>query len=242
MPPPSVLQPTPNGVEPATPGEFFTLTPQTDRFQVPTSGTGTLGKVRALGSADNIEGSAGVDEVFANGGLDVVYGRDDDDRLWGGKRGDRLYGNNGNDQLKGQWGDDLLVGGAGNDSLGGGLGNDLLVGSEDTDNLTGGEGADAFVLLSPFATQDLASADQVADFNREQGDRIALTDGLTGADLVLERTDTGTIIRLKSNNAILGVVEGVTPDALSDRFTTYTTALQERSNAIQANAPLFQAG
>lgn len=236
----SALQPTATGVEPVTPEEFFTLTIDADRFQVPTKGTASLGKVRALASADSLEGSAEADEVFANQGLDVVYGRNGDDRLWGGKRGDRLYGNDGNDLIKGDYGDDLVVGGAGNDSLGGGLGNDVLNGSEGTDTMTGGQGFDTFALLSPFAAQDVASADRVTDFSREQGDRIALTDGLTGADLVLERTDTGTVIRLKSNNAILGVVDGVTPDALSDRFTTYTAALKERNDAIKANAPLFQ--
>lgn len=222
----STLASRPDGSIAATqPGEFFTLDSRTDKFSVPTNGTGAIGKVRALNGNDKLEGSDGPDELYGNEGDDLIYGRGGDDFLWGGKGKDQIYGNDGYDFLKGQLGNDLIVGGKGNDLIDGGIGDDVLVGGGDKDVLTGGFGADKFALFSPFAVTDVSLATRVTDFKRSQGDAIVLTNGVTSEDLVLEDTGKATVIRLKSNNAILGVVDGVTPADLNDRFVSYATAL-----------------
>lgn len=103
-------------------------------------------------SANRIVGQAGNDTIFGQGGADTVSGDAGNDRLYGGM------------------GSDTMFGGAGNDLVDGGAGNDWLRGVGGNDTLTGGLGADRFVFC------DLNGVDRVTDFNRAQGDRLALDD------------------------------------------------------------------
>lgn len=75
------------------------------------------------------------------------------------------------DTIDGRRGNDALRGGGGDDMLDGGAGNDLLQGDSGSDILTGGRGADTFWWNWSNAPGDL---DVITDFNRREGDRIAL--------------------------------------------------------------------
>jgi Ca2+-binding RTX toxin-like protein len=88
-----------------------------------------------------------------------------------------LTGGTGTDTMYGNGGNDTLVGGAGNDSLYGGSGNDILTGDGGTDYLNGGAGADIFVFKAATA---LSASDTIADFNTGDGDRIDISDVLSG--------------------------------------------------------------
>lgn len=114
---------------------------------------------------------------------------------------------------------DTLKGGQDNDILTGGNGNDVLCGNLGTDSITGGKGADTFVL-----TVDLANpitnpllADVITDFNKSEGDKIGLAQGLVAAQLVFEAFDSNSdkkadaiLIKLgaNANDGILAVVLG----------------------------------
>jgi Ca2+-binding RTX toxin-like protein len=67
-------------------------------------------------------------------------------------------------------GNDTLIGGNGNDFLIAGSSNDTLIGGGDNDTLTGGGGADHFTFNSP--TEGI---DQITDFIKAQGDKIAVS-------------------------------------------------------------------
>ena len=70
-----------------------------------------------------------------------------------------LYGGDGNDKIYGYWGNDTLIGGAGSDTL------------------AGGPGTDTFV----FNAADLGSgADRITDFSVTQGDKIDISNILSG--------------------------------------------------------------
>jgi len=75
-----------------------------------------------------------------------------------------LTGNALNNYLRGGNAADTLIGGAGNDTLEGGSGWDIL---------TGGTGADTFVFNT--ALVGLSYMDTITDFNRAEGDKIALS-------------------------------------------------------------------
>lgn len=144
---------------------------------------------------NRIRGTSGNDTIFGLGGDDRLFG-------WGGD--DLLLGGRGDDTLNGGGGDDVLNGGAGDDVLNGGAGADTLI---------GGRGADTFVLTS-LAT-DPARANVIVDFNLDQGDKIQLRKGLSASDIAFEVFDSNnngsvdtTLIRLKTNNHILGIALG----------------------------------
>ncbi len=64
---------------------------------------------------------------------------------------------------------DIIFGWAGNDYLFGANGDDALDGGPGADTLTGGRGSDLF-----FYTAAEADGEWIADFRREEGDRIAV--------------------------------------------------------------------
>lgn len=72
---------------------------------------------------------------------------------------------------------DVLVGGDGNDALDGGNGDDILFGGAGDDTLTGGAGADTHVW-----TEGDHGNDVVTDFHPEEGDKLNLTDLMSGMD------------------------------------------------------------
>ncbi len=125
---------------------------------------------------NSLYGLAGDDTLFGNGGNDYLYGGDGVDTLSGDNGNDTLYGDAGNDTLKGRDGDDSLFGGEGNDYLEGGNNNDTLYGGGGADTLKGSAGVDTFVF------QSMSDAgDTIQDFNRTAGEKIDISDILSGA-------------------------------------------------------------
>ncbi len=182
--------------------------------------------VWGLDGNDTIAGSSdGNERLLGNNGDDVIAGGAGNDIIYGGKGNDILDGNEGNDVIRGDGGNDVIFGSRGNDLLRGGQGdddlegnegNDFLAGDRGTDVLTGGPGADTFLLKSNDEAFSINAADVVTDFKFDEGDRIALTDGLTELNLLF--TDDNLIaydndgivndmvIRNRSNGQILGIV------------------------------------
>ncbi len=109
---------------------------------------------------DWLYAEAGHDQVIAGSGRDALFGQDGDDRLFGEAGADQIFGGLGVDFLAGQEGDDTLWGEAGNDFLYGGVGQDQIA---------GGAGADIF-----YFRNRAENADMIIDFNRAEGDRIAI--------------------------------------------------------------------
>lgn len=103
--------------------------------------------------------------------LELLYGGDADG--FGNALDNRMAGNGGANVLRGLNGDDRLVGGGGADTLEGGNGADVLAGGAGLDSLRGGAGGDLFL----FQRDELDGSGvlaQIADFNRGQGDRLAV--------------------------------------------------------------------
>jgi len=176
--------------------------------------------------------------IFALGGNDFIVGSSDasrisgddgNDSLFGGSNSDILFGGAGNDILFGGSGNDTLLGGKGDDILNGGKGADILIGGAGKDTLTGGLGPDTFVLDTQSAVTDPAAADIITDFNSSV-DSIGLTGNLTEADLIFEQiaiapNTSNTLIKIRSDGAILGLVANTSPKDLSGRFTSATALL-----------------
>jgi len=130
-------------------------------------------------------GGAGEDTIIGNGGNDT------------------LRGNRGNDNISGGNGDDFLYGGRDNDYLDGGDGNDLISGEFGNDFLIGGEGRDRFVLESG------GGADVITDFKKGE-DLIALSRGLTFAQIRVSQGADGALITIPITGEILATITGVT--------------------------------
>ena len=152
------------------------------------------------GGNDTLIGLDGNDDLYGEYGSDSLIGGDGDDflvitlsaflpnpstdtaTLLGGNGDDGLMGGHGNDILAGEAGDDRVSGSQGDDNLSGGAGHDTLSGDWGQDTLWGGSGADVFELtrviwFAPDILGSLVAApDQVMDFNRAEGDRLALID------------------------------------------------------------------
>ena len=155
-----------------------------------------------LGGDDTVFGSTIGDLVFGNDGEDALEGYFGNDSLLGGKGKDDLLGGEGNDCLSGgqdaDWiigeaGDDILLGGRGNDILYSGNGNDTLIGglgrdwfsSLDYDTSLKTSGSNLYVLQIESGVTDINKTDFIRRF-RVGLDRIALADGLTVNDIVLD--------------------------------------------------------
>ncbi|MCC3507460.1 MULTISPECIES: DUF1254 domain-containing protein [unclassified Microcoleus] len=206
--------------------DFLNLTPEPDTFQIPAIGlpNGLLG-VNGLGGNDTIQGSPMADRIFGNRGADRLFGQDGADTIRGGAGSDELAGGPGNDLLIGDRGNDWLRGGLGDDELQGGLGADVLIGGSGRDRLLGGPGADVFAIAPDATVLTVDRADRIVDFNSLAGDAIALTDGLTGDRLLVEASGNDTLLRLRDNNSILAVLEGVKPAEVGDRILPLAAAL-----------------
>ena len=189
---------------------------------------------------DILRGFAGNDSVFGGKGRDFLNGSDGNDCLSGGLEADFFLG---------EAGDDILFGGRGNDVLDGGDGNNTLVGGLGVDLLLCGLGNNLCVLGIDPATTDINSSDLIAGFDPDL-DRIGLASGLTVNDIVLEPVQdvtvtyrfefpqalqqvlppeltselsgpaSGTLIRVRNSNAILGLVGDVTPNELQSRIVS----------------------
>lgn len=126
-------------------------------------------------------------DVVTGGALaDILQGFAGADSIDGGLGLDFVQGNAGNDTLAGGDGNDVVRGGRDDDVLSGGAGNDFLSGDRGNDTVTGGAGADT------FHTFVGAQIDRITDFNRADGDRVAVLSGTTytvsqvGADVVVD--------------------------------------------------------
>lgn len=134
------------------------------------------------GYAENrFYGGAGRDNLYLGDGNDTGYGGAGYDTIILSTGADRGYGGDGRDWLAGGNGNDTLSGGAGDDTLIGD-GNDVLGNPanpvQGLDHLYGGLGADQFFYSDqpPLTTLDypLHPRDEIHDFHRAQGDKIAL--------------------------------------------------------------------
>jgi hypothetical protein len=209
---------------------FFDLPNRSTRFTIDATVAEGLG-IRSLAGSDSVFGAVRGDAIYGNTGADNLRGSDGGDTIFGGRGSDILYGNRGADLLYGDRGNDILFGGRGSDSLFGGIGDDLLAGDAGFDILTGDDGADAFVLSSVHAATDAAQADLITDYDPDQGDIFALTDGagdaLTEASLTLEVAGSDTVIRLTATGGILARVQNTTPDRIAGNFTTLQAAIDD---------------
>jgi Ca2+-binding RTX toxin-like protein len=106
--------------------------------------------------------------ITGNGAVNTLSGLGGNDTLNGGAANDQLLGGDGND---------TLYGSGGADSLDGGTGDDVLSGQAGADTLTGGLGADTFVFQAASA---FGAVDKVTDFSTAQGDKLDISDILTG--------------------------------------------------------------
>ncbi|MEG4310737.1 Ig-like domain-containing protein, partial [Microcoleus sp. AT10_D2] len=193
---------------------------------------------------DLIFGGKGNDFLHGREGIDIIYGNKDDDFIDGGKDNDTLYGGKGNDILLGSQGDDNLFGQQGNDTICGGEGNDLINGDEgadilggcagndtlfggaDNDTLTGGKGNDLLdggmgndSLIGGsgndiFALTTGEGFDIIADFTLGQ-DLIGLSGGLSFGQLEITQNTQGTIIKNLLTGEQLGVMVGVSANAIT---------------------------
>jgi hypothetical protein len=198
------------------------------------NGSGASELILGNEGEDFLTGFADNDSLFGGKGRDFLDGADGNDCLSGGLDADFLIGEAGDDILFGGKGNDVLDGAEGNNTLVGGLGRDFLV-CEFGNNLC--------VLGIDPASTDINSSDAIAGFVPDF-DRIGLASGLTVNDIVLESVEnvtftykfdgpqallqlfppdvvsgitglsSGTLIRVKNSNAILGFVEDVTPNEL----------------------------
>lgn len=139
-----------------------------------------------------------------------VLALDGNDNVIGSGNSDVINGNTGDDLIEGGAGDDFIRGGKGNDILIGSSGNDYLVGDFGMDVLSGGSGADTFILrtVTAVASTDVAAADLIADFNANEGDRLAIAGQINFSDLVFNASGSDTLIQL-TNGSVLGLVQNV---------------------------------
>jgi Ca2+-binding RTX toxin-like protein len=204
------------------------------------NGSGASELILGNEGEDILRGFAGNDSVFGGKGRDLLSGADGNDCLSGGLDADWLIGDAGDNLLFGGKGNDVLDGQDGNNTLVGGVGRDFLI-CEGNNNLC--------VLGIDPATTDINSTDAIGGFDPDF-DRIGLASGLTVNDIVLESVQdvtityrfegsqallqvlppdlprefseplSGTIIRVRNSNAILGFVGDVTPNELQSRIVS----------------------
>ena len=174
------------------------------------------GDVLVSGRAGDTDFSVSVDFSDGNVKLDVVNGKrfessadvklgtginkvellgNADLNAAGNAEKNRIVGNIGSNLLEGGDGRDRIFGGVGDDSIMGGRGNDRLQGDAGNDVLVGGGGADSFRFGNG------SGMDVIDDFNKGQGDRLALND-----DLWAEQLSTSEVVSKFASVTAQGVV------------------------------------
>ncbi|MEG3836140.1 calcium-binding protein, partial [Microcoleus sp. Z1_C4] len=126
----------------------------------------------------------------------------------GGEGNDLISGNEGADILGGCEGNDTMHGGEDNDTLTGCQGDDILYGDLGNDSLIGGSGNDIFALTTG------QGFDIIADFTLGQ-DLIGLSGGLSFSQLAITQNTQGTIIKNVLTGEELGVMIGVSANAIT---------------------------
>ena len=177
-------------------------------------------------------GNALDNEITGNRFFNRLRGGSGRDTLRGGGSGDELFGNRGSDFLFGESGGDELYGGTANDRLDGGDGNDLLVGfggsTSDTDTMIGGAGADIFQLgdASQVFYTTGSTHGRILDFNRAEGDKIAING--SAANYTLEHTTNfiGQADQLDTRIFFNGDLIGIVADTALSLTTDFVTATQ----------------
>ncbi|MGB1076763.1 MAG: proprotein convertase P-domain-containing protein, partial [Bdellovibrionales bacterium] len=142
---------------------------------------------------DILNGGAGNDQLRGGAGDDTIYGGDGEDIITGEGDNDTLYGGSGNDKIYGEDGFDTLYGDDGSDALYGGAGDDVIIGGNGRDYLYGQAGADTFLL-------DLEDVDRIRDFQLSEGDRIDISDLLTGFNFGTDDINDFVEIKIRSSN------------------------------------------
>jgi Ca2+-binding RTX toxin-like protein len=133
------------------------------------SGTDTIDFSRIVGGAGVVVDLAASLAISSVTGSDNLYSIEN---VTGSDHDDALYGDAFNN---------VLIGGAGSDILNGLGGDDTLIGGVGIDILNGGTGADIF----KYEAGDLDGAlDIIQDYNIAEGDKIDVSELLTGYDLV----------------------------------------------------------
>ncbi|WP_199247354.1 hypothetical protein [[Phormidium] sp. ETS-05] len=175
----------------------------------PDSLWGGAGTDMLMGSdgTDSLYGNTGEDMLMGGAGNDWLNGNQDNDTVDGGEGNDTIYGGKATDALIGGIGDDWLSGNLGTDTIDGGEGNDTLYGGKENDTVTGGNGDDWLwgdlgddmlsggVGVDTFVFGSDTGTDIVMDYTDGE-DKIALTGGLTFAQLSLTQGTDGTQIRV----------------------------------------------
>jgi len=157
---------------------------------------------------DTLKGGNGDDIMLGSQGDDYLFGNQGSDTICGGEGNDFISGNEQADILGGCEGNDTLYAGESNDSLTGDQGDDVLYGELGNDSLTGGSGNDIFVLKGG------QGFDRIADFTVGQ-DLIGLSSGLSFGQLEITQNTQGTIIKNILTGEELGVMIGVSANAIT---------------------------
>lgn len=176
-----------------------------------------------LDGDDVLEGGAGADII--DGGLGKDYARytrssegvhinlNTNINTGGDAEGDRLYNI---ENLVGSKYNDELFGGSGNDYIKGEAGNDIVYGGAGGDQLFGGTGVDTFLFLSETAFN---KADKIRDFSFGEGDKIDISDLLTGYDPLTHAITDFVRITTSGADSILAI----DADGGANSFATIAT-------------------
>ena len=201
--------------------------------------------LRASAGNDSVFGGKGKDALFGGEGNDSLSGDLDADRLLGGPGDDILFGGKGNDLLSDGEGNNTLVGGSGRDFFElGFVGNNLCV-LEIDPTATDINSSDIIESFDPDLDRiGLASDLTVNDIVLEPVQNVALTYTFDGPQALqpllppgpadtfsgsasgaqprsgITGVYSGTLIRVKNSNAILGFVQDVTPNELQSRIVS----------------------
>jgi Ca2+-binding RTX toxin-like protein len=144
------------------------------------------GNIEDIINIEDVEGTAYDDLIIGNALNNVFYGAGGNNTIYGGAGNDTFFTGVGNDIAYGEAGDDNISGGAGDDILSGGDGYDIL---------RGGPGSDTFVFEADTVFNNI---DNIADFNRSQGDKLDISDVLIGYNPV--SSDINDYLSVVSNS------------------------------------------
>ena len=178
---------------------------------------------------DFLRAGLGADTLNGGRGQDTLDGGAGDDSLLGGGSSDLLSGGRGNDLLNGGRGNDTLSGNRGDDTLIGGRGDDLLDGGEDNNTYNGNSGADTFIIGTA------QSFNTVNAFSIEQGDQLALDNGLTQDALSFIDAEGGTTIAVSETGDEIAFISNTSAAVLTDNADTLFTTAAAEAIAVSFN-------